>query len=60
MVFATLTMLKTSFPTRLSENLTVVENDKIDDGGVAGGKRMNSRSTHLEALGELFNQIIRT
>lgn len=50
MVSATLvSMLKTSSPARSSENSTVVEDDKVSDGSVARGKRVNSRSTHLDA-----------
>ena len=41
---------RVSFPTGSSEYFTVVEDDEIHDGDVAGGKKMNSRSTYLDAL----------
>lgn len=50
MVFATSTsMLRTSSTARSSENSTVGKDDEVVDGGVAGGKRINCRPTHVDA-----------
>lgn len=58
MISATPTlMFNMNFPTGSSENLTVVEDDEVDDGGIAGGKRINS---HPDVLGNLLSQIIGT
>lgn len=51
-------MLRVSFPTR-SSGLNSSDDDEVVDGSVAGGKRMNDRSTHPNAPGELLSQIIR-
>lgn len=43
MVPATLTsMLRTSLPAKSSENSIVFEDDEVENGGVAGGKRIGS------------------
>lgn len=48
MVSATLTpMLRTSLPARSSENSTVVEEDEVDDGGMAGDKKIDCRPTSM-------------